>query len=195
VAQTQRQAPGRPVEVWAFDEHRLGLKPITRRVWARKGQRPIARANHRYQWLYLYGFVEPSSGAVVWYLFNTVSIEAFQKTLEAFARELGAGTDKIIILVLDNAGWHTTEKIKPPEGVILLFLPPDTPELQPAERLWPLANEAVVNTSFPTLENLAEPLAQRCRELCNNTGPDPPPHPLPLVAAPCLTRRIHRDLV
>jgi hypothetical protein len=31
------------VEVWAFDEHRLGLKPITRRVWARKGQRPITR--------------------------------------------------------------------------------------------------------------------------------------------------------
>jgi transposase len=106
---------------------------------------------------------------VVWYLFNTVNIEAFQKTLEAFARELGAGTDKIIILVLDNAGWHTTEKIKPPKGLILLFLPPYTPELQPAERLWPLANEAVVNTSFPTLEDLAEHLAQRCRELCNNT--------------------------
>ncbi len=107
---------------------------------------------------------------MVWYLFNTVNIEAFQKTLEAFAREAGAGTDKIIILVLDNAGWHVTQKIKPPEGVILLFLPPYTPELQPAERLWPLANEAVVNTSFPTLEDLAERLAQRCRELCNNTG-------------------------
>ncbi len=106
---------------------------------------------------------------MVWYLFNTVNIEAFQKTLEAFAREAGAGTDKIIILVLDNAGWHVTEKIKPPEALILLFLPPYTPELQPAERLWPLANEAVDNTSFPTLEDLAEHLAQRCRELCNNT--------------------------
>ncbi len=70
-------------------------KPITRRVWARQGQRPIARVNHRYQWLYLYGFVEPGSVEVVWYLCNTVNIEAFQKTLEAFARELGAGTDKI----------------------------------------------------------------------------------------------------
>ena len=104
--QAQAANPRATVEVWAFDEHRLGLKPITRRVWARQGQRPIARVNHRYQWLYLYGFVEPSSGQVVWYLFNTVNIEAFQKTLEAFARELGAGTDKIIILVLDNAGWH-----------------------------------------------------------------------------------------
>ena len=168
--QARAANPRATVEVWAFDEHRLGLKPITRRVWARQGQRPIARVNHRYQWLYLYGFVEPRSGEVVWYLFNTVNIEAFQKTLEAFAREAGAGTDKIIIPVLDNAGWHVTQKIKPPEGVILLFLPPYTPELQPAERLWPLANEAVVNASFPTLEDLAERLAQRCRELCNNTG-------------------------
>ncbi len=43
------------VEVWAFDEHSLGLKPIRRRVWARKSQRPIARVNHRYQWLYTKG--------------------------------------------------------------------------------------------------------------------------------------------
>ena len=70
---------------------------------------------------------------------------------------------------LDNAGWHVTEKIKPPEGLILRFVLAYTPEIQPAERLWPMVNEAVVNTSFPTLENLAEPLAQRCRELCNNT--------------------------
>ncbi len=83
------------------------------------------------------------------YLFNTVNIEAFQKTLEAFARELGAGTDMTIILVLDNAGWHTTEKIKPAEGLILLFLPPYTPELQPAERLWPLVNNIMILIAEP----------------------------------------------
>jgi hypothetical protein len=47
VDQAQAANPRATVEVWAFDEHRLGLKPITRRVWARKGQRPIARVNHR----------------------------------------------------------------------------------------------------------------------------------------------------
>ena len=46
-----------------------------------------------------------------------------------------AGTSR-----LARPGWHVTEEIKPPEGPILLFLPPYTPELQPAERLWPLAN-------------------------------------------------------
>lgn len=153
------------MEVWAFDEHRLGLKPLSRRVWAPTGQRPIARANHRYEWLYLYGFVQPNKGEVVWFLFNTVNLAAFQATLEAFAREVGAGQGKIIILVLDNAGWHVSDQITPPDGLSLLFLPPYTPELQPAERLWPLANEAVANQSFETLQALDETLTQRCLEL------------------------------
>ena len=41
--QAQAANPRATVEVWAFDEHRLGLKPITCWVWARKDQRPIAR--------------------------------------------------------------------------------------------------------------------------------------------------------
>jgi hypothetical protein len=51
------EAPGRAVELWAFDEHRLGLKPLVRRVWAKRGQRPVAVSTHQYKWLYLYGFV------------------------------------------------------------------------------------------------------------------------------------------
>ena len=31
--------PGKPVEAFAADEHRIGLKPIPRRVWAPKGER------------------------------------------------------------------------------------------------------------------------------------------------------------
>jgi hypothetical protein len=37
-----------------MDEHRVGLKPVIRRVWARKGQRPLIRVQQRYEWLYVY---------------------------------------------------------------------------------------------------------------------------------------------
>jgi hypothetical protein len=53
VARAQAAHPDRPVEVWAEDEHRLGLKPIRRRVWAPIGARPIALGHHRYQWLHV----------------------------------------------------------------------------------------------------------------------------------------------
>ncbi|MBD2097694.1 hypothetical protein H6F90_21595 [Trichocoleus sp. FACHB-591] len=45
----QQAYPQTVIEAWAMDEHRLGLKPIQRRVWAKRGQRPIALVQHRYQ--------------------------------------------------------------------------------------------------------------------------------------------------
>src|SRR3954452_20255183 len=62
VAEAAAQHPDTPVEVWATDEHRIGLKPILRRVWAPQGQRPIALGHHRYKWLYVTAFVQPISG-------------------------------------------------------------------------------------------------------------------------------------
>src|SRR5512144_2130174 len=74
------------------------------------------------------------------------------------------------VLVLDNAGWHASNKLMVPEGLRLEFLPPYSPEPQPAERLWPLTNEAVANQSFATLNELDEALGERCRTLA--TMPD-----------------------
>ena len=47
--------PEAPIEVWAMDEHRVGLQPILRRVWAPKGQRPVATVRPRYEWTYEVG--------------------------------------------------------------------------------------------------------------------------------------------
>ena len=157
--------PGRAVEVWAFDEHRLGLKPVLRRRWAPRGRRPVAVGQHRYEWLYLYGFVHPSTGEVVWFVCTGVDTELLSAVLAAFAEQVGAGGGKLVILVLDNAGWHVGGDLIIPPGIELMFLPPYTPELQPAEHLWPLANEAVANKHFATLADLGAALSERCRTL------------------------------
>ena len=52
-----------------------------------------------------------------------------------------------------------------PEGLRLAFLPPYSPELQPAEHLWPLTNEAVANRHFADLAELDAVLAERCLAL------------------------------
>jgi transposase len=165
VARAKAAHPDRPVEVWAADEHRLGLKPIRRRVWAPIGQRPIALGHHRYQWLHVVAFVQPTSGETVWYLATGLSKPFFAELLAAFARQVGAGRKRHIVLVLDNAGWHGPEGLAVPEGISLVFLPPYSPELQPAEHLWPLVDEAVVNTHFAALEALEATVAARCRQL------------------------------
>jgi hypothetical protein len=40
--------PQATVELWAVDEHRIGLKPILKKVWTASGQRPTAPVEHRY---------------------------------------------------------------------------------------------------------------------------------------------------
>jgi hypothetical protein len=123
------------VEAWAQDEHRVGLKSIVRRVWAPKGTRPIAAIKEKYQWLYVYAFVHPTSGDTHWLLLPTVNSQAMSLALADFAKAVGAGPDKHILLVLDGAGWHTSHEVVIPAGIELVPLPSHSPELQPAERL------------------------------------------------------------
>jgi transposase len=165
VARAKAAHPDQPVEVWAEDEHRLGLKPIRRRVWAPIGERPIALGHHRYRWLHVTAFVQPTSGEAVWFLSTGLSKPLFEALLASFARRTGAGRARHIVLVLDNAGWHGPEGLTVPEGITLVFLPPYSPELQPAERLWPLVDEPVANRHFATLADLDATVAERCRRL------------------------------
>jgi transposase len=145
---------------------RLGLKPLIRRVWAPRGQRPVAKVKRRYEWLYLYAFVSPKSGEVHWLILPKVNVEVFSLALSHFAQEVGASKDRRILLVLDQAGWHTGKEVEIPEGIHLEFLPSHSPELQPTERLWPLSNEAVANRLFESLDELEEALIERCVALC-----------------------------
>ena len=99
------------IEAFATDKHRIGLKPILRRIWAPRGERPVAMGHHRFEWLYVTAFVSPATGESFWYLSTGVSKQDFEDILALFAREAGAGRDRIIILVLDNAGWHSAPEL------------------------------------------------------------------------------------
>jgi DDE superfamily endonuclease len=151
--------------VWAHDQARRGLKPIIRRVWARRGQRPLALSTHRYEWSYVYGFVHPADGRTQWLILPMVNTEAMQAALMMFAQAQRLGPRKQVVLVLDGAPWHRTPNLLLPPGVHLEFLPPCTPELQPAERLWPALNEGVANRPFATVQGLERALVRRCRQL------------------------------
>src|SRR5215207_1152435 len=91
VTEEAAKHPDKPVEVWATDEHRIGLKPIIRRVWAPKGLRPIALGHHRYKGLSGTAFVQPISGETFWYISNGISKPFFAALLALFAREAGRG--------------------------------------------------------------------------------------------------------
>jgi hypothetical protein len=157
--------PEAVVEVWATDEHRVGLKPIVRKVWARKGKRPFIRVQHRFRWCYVLAFVHPVSGRNEWQFASGINTAMMSAVLATFAQAVGAGPRKRIVLVLDQAGYHTSPLVQVPDGIHLVFLPPYSPELQPAEHLWHFSDEALVNEHFATIDALEEAQAARCDHL------------------------------
>lgn len=166
----RRANPGKPVEVWAEDEARLGLKPITRRVWSLKGRRPRSGGRARFDWLYVYGFARPGTGQTFCVLLARVNAERMADALAAFAAHADPGGRKVLVVLVDNAGWHVAERLVVPPNVALHFLPPCTPELQPVGPFWPLVREAVANRSIGRIDRLRPILRSRLAYLARNPG-------------------------
>jgi hypothetical protein len=120
-------------------------------VWAPVGERPIAHGHHRFDWLYVTAFASPATGETFWYLSDGVSKEFFAALLETFAREAGAGVARIILLVLDNAGWHSAAGLKIPDGIRLVYLPPYSQNCSPPKPYGRLStNRSSTSTSRPS---------------------------------------------
>ena len=126
----QQAFPEAAVELWATDQRRVGLKPIVRRIWVRKGTRPRVVVQQRFQWLYVYSFVHPASGKTEWLLLPTVTAEVFTIALAHFAQAVGVGPTKQVLLVLDQAGWHTSKELGSWVGIWSEPILPDTEESQ-----------------------------------------------------------------
>ena len=142
------------------DEARFGLKPTYRRVWAPIGQRPSAPSRARYEWSYVFASVHPESGTTHALILPVANTKAMQLYLDDFAASLPV--DVVALLVLDGASWHRSSKLSVPDNLRLVFLPPYTPELNPAEHLWPLLREATANQTFASIDALETRLADRC---------------------------------
>ena len=149
--------------MWAEDECRLGLVPILRRVWAPKGRRPAAPHRIKREWLYVYGFVRPGTPDSFWLLLPEANSEWMSRALAEWARWADPEGRKRLVLVADNAGWHSSGRLVVPPNVELFPLPANTPELQPAESAWPLLREVVANQTFDSLGPMTDKLAERCR--------------------------------
>jgi hypothetical protein len=76
---------------------------------------------------------EPATG-------RAVSLVAGRFDHRWFGHSLGlvaeAYAGERVVLVVDNAGWHTARDLVVPPNVLLWFLPPHLPELNPVEQVW-----------------------------------------------------------
>jgi len=118
----------------------------------------------------VYGFARPRTGRTFCAILPRVNTDRMGDALAAFAGWADPRGAKVLVVLVDNAGWHTAGRLAVPGNVVLHFLPPCTPELQPAEPLWPLVREAVANRSIGRLGRLRDLLRARLAYLAHNPG-------------------------
>lgn len=164
MAQVKEDNPRAEVGVWSEDEARFGLQPIIKRRWAKRGSRPVAEVNPQYEWTWSYGAVEMATGESFFLLLPNLQATSVEIFLSEFAKAKGLGKEKMAILLWDGAPAHRA-RLKIPEGIELFPIPPQTPELNPSERLWSPLREAVANRLFEEIEEIEEVLINEIRDL------------------------------
>ena len=128
-------ARGKPIELWWQDEARVGQQGTLTRIWAAKGSRPPAPRDQRYRWAYLFGAVCPARGTGAGLVLPLANGPAMTLHLAEISRLVAPGAHAVV--TLDGAGWHQTGgKLRVPNNVSLLPLPPYSPELNPVENVW-----------------------------------------------------------
>jgi transposase len=149
--------------IFFFDEGRFGLQSTITRVWAKRGEPVNVKVQQGYESFYSYSCVSPHSGESFSLLLPEVNTDMMNIYLDEFSKEY---SNKDILIILDQAGWHKAKDLKVPENTALMFLPPYSPELNPVEKLWHwLRKEVTHNSLFKTLEELMDGLEKEFRKL------------------------------
>ena len=129
------------------DELRLGLRGTTRRVWGRRGVKVRQRLQLRYDWWYLFAAVDGQAGTVSWTWVDSMKATDLVPLMEAL--RTNAPLDAI---VWDGASSHRDDTVRA-VGVPLVRLPPYSPELNPAERLFEEIRRHVEGRVYATLDD------------------------------------------
>jgi transposase len=126
------------------------------RVWAERGSRPRAPRDQRYNWAYLLGAVCPARDHGAALVLPHADCDAMNLHLAEISRNVMPGSHAVVLL--DGAGWHRTgSKLRLPNNISLLKLPPYSPELNPVENIWQfLRQNYLSNIVFDNYEAIVD---------------------------------------
>jgi transposase len=124
-----------------------------------RGVKPVCISHQLYQSTWLFGVFSPITGEHLLMEFPTCNSDNFQIFLDGLAAE---NPKTLIIMGLDNGAFHAStslsnrkaKKLKIPYNIKLIFIPPYTPELNPAEKIWARIKREFTNKIFHSLEEI-----------------------------------------
>lgn len=142
---------GDTVRFFCQDETRIGPKTISGRKITLRGVKPSGKVQWKFQATYIYGVVEPKTGEHFFDEFTHLNSQCFQIFLELVFERF---PDDILIIQLDNGGFHKAKKLKVPDNIILMFQPSNSPESNPIEQVWQYLKRALRWKLPPNLDEL-----------------------------------------
>lgn len=163
------------MRLFCQDESRVGLKLPTPRRLTGFGIKPLQVSEPLYEHYWLYAAVEPKTGESFWLEMPRLDSLCFGVYLRELSKAFAASLN---VVMLDNAPAHIASDLVVPENVVLLYLPPYSPELNPVERLWQDlkaridARDAKVRSSLEALKEHVAAIIRRYSEeaLASLTG-------------------------
>ena len=132
------------------------------RMLTAKGVKPICNSHQVYSSTWLFGAFSPITGDHLLMEFPDCNADNFQIFLDEISSE---NPKTLIIMALDNGSFHKAKKLKIPDNIKLLFLPPYSPELNPAEKMWARFKRAFTNKLFKSLEEISAFIDNAAKEI------------------------------
>lgn len=141
------------VNLYFQDESRFGLFTRNGKMITAKGVQGICNYHHEFKNMYLFGAFSPITGDAFLLELPECNTDMLKLYLNNFAEQK---PDELKIVFLDNGAFHKAKRLIIPANIILVFIPPYSPELNPAELVWKFLKARIVNQTFKTLNNLSD---------------------------------------
>ena len=145
------------------DESRFGLFTRNGKSLTAIRVKPICTFQQVFKSTWLSGAFSPITGDHFQMILPNCNAENFQVFLNDFSKE---NPTELKIMVLDNGRFHIAKKLIIPENIVLLFLPPYSPELNPAEKMWAKYKREFTNKFFTSLDEVDEFITNIVKATC-----------------------------
>ena len=133
---------------------RFGTRTELGRRWTACGVRPSGEQLIGDEFGYLSVALNPTNGELCAVLLPDMTVESFQAFLDEFVSFLGERT--FIRLITDGAASDRSVRLRISERLSIEHLPPYSPELNPAERLFKELRKELKNNVFESIEAIEE---------------------------------------
>lgn len=154
------------VNLYFQDESRFGQFTRNGKALTAKGVKPICPFQQVFKNLYLFGAFSPINGDKFLLEMPNCNSINFQLFLKEFSLQ---NPTEFKIIVLDNGAFHKAKTLIIPDNIGLIFLPPYSPELNPAEKIWAILKRKFTNKLCKSLEEVSLFITESTMQLTENS--------------------------